>query len=150
MTTLRFLVTQSDTAIALGSGDVPVLATPRLLAWMEAATVQAAHQQLGPGQTSVGTHVELRHRRATPVGRAVLVHVVSVQRSGAHLQFEVTAVESAEQARPAGDPTTPGGSAVPGADPPAAAPDAGPPLATAKVTRAVVDRGQFLAALESR
>jgi len=42
MTTLRFTVTDLDTAQALGSGDVPVLATPRLVAWAEAATVAAA------------------------------------------------------------------------------------------------------------
>ena len=50
-----------DTATALGSGDVAVLATPRLLAWLEAATVAAAADVVGPGETSVGTRVELEH-----------------------------------------------------------------------------------------
>ena len=52
---MRYEVTDADTAAALGSGDVPVLGTPRLIAWMEAATVQAAAALLRPGQTTVGT-----------------------------------------------------------------------------------------------
>ena len=44
---MRHEVTDTDTAAALGSGDVPVLATPRLIAWMEAATVRAAAALLG-------------------------------------------------------------------------------------------------------
>lgn len=124
MSVLSFTVTQADTALALGSGDVPVLATPRLLAWVEAATVGAAAQHLEDGQTTVGTQVDLRHRRATPVGRTVRVEVTSVQRSGSRLLFEASAYEqdSAEAH--------------------------GTPIATAHVTRAVVDRAEFLAALD--
>ena len=66
-------VRTADTATALGSGDVDVLGTPRLLAWLEAATVEAARPHLGPGQTSVGTAVRIRHRRPTPVGGTVTV-----------------------------------------------------------------------------
>lgn len=67
------VVTDLDTAAALGSGDVDVLGTPRLLAWLEAATVVAAGPLLGPGATSVGTAVRIRHRRPTPVGGTVTV-----------------------------------------------------------------------------
>ncbi len=66
-------VTSADTADALGSGDVDVLGTPRLLAWLEAATVEAARPHLEPGQTSVGTAVRIKHRRPTPVGGTVTV-----------------------------------------------------------------------------
>jgi len=68
---MRHEVTDTDTAAALGSGDVPVLATPRLIAWMEAATVRAAAAFLGTGQTTVGTAIRIEHRRATPVGGSV-------------------------------------------------------------------------------
>ena len=54
---MRHEVTDNDTAAALGSGDVPVLATPRLIAWMEAATVRAVTAFLGRGQTTVGTAI---------------------------------------------------------------------------------------------
>ena len=66
-------VTDDDTAIALGSGDVPVLATPRMIAWMEAATVAAATPHLQDGRTTVGTAVRVQHRRPTPVGGRVEV-----------------------------------------------------------------------------
>jgi fluoroacetyl-CoA thioesterase len=73
---IRTVVTEADTAIAVGSGDVPVLGTPRLLALAEAATVAAAAPHLEPGRTSVGTQVSLDHRRASPVGS--LVHHLDV------------------------------------------------------------------------
>ena len=58
--------------MALGSGDVPVLATPRVVALVEEATVAAIAAALAPGQTTVGTRVELDHLAATPVGRTVV------------------------------------------------------------------------------
>ncbi|MGA0092648.1 MAG: thioesterase family protein, partial [Candidatus Nanopelagicales bacterium] len=67
---LAFAVSAADTATALGSGDVPVLATPRLIAWLEAATVDAC-PPLGSDETSVGTRVEVEHLAASPVGASV-------------------------------------------------------------------------------
>ncbi|WP_256638751.1 thioesterase family protein [Streptomyces murinus] len=66
-------VTDADTARALGSGEVPVLGTPWLIAWLEAATVRAAAPFTGPGETTVGTAVRVRHLRATHVGGRVEV-----------------------------------------------------------------------------
>ena len=66
--TLRIAVTEADTAVAAGSGDVPVLATPRLLALAEAACVAAIAPRMTPSLTSVGTAVSLEHRQASPVG----------------------------------------------------------------------------------
>src|SRR3954454_7203085 len=68
MPTLTFSVTDADTAEALGSGSLPVLGTPRLLAWCEAATCAAIEPELGEGETSVGTRVELEHTRGSRVG----------------------------------------------------------------------------------
>ena len=68
---VELTVTDADTAQALGSGDVPVLATPRVLALAEAATVAALAARLDTGQTTVGTRVELDHVAATAVGRHV-------------------------------------------------------------------------------
>lgn len=61
-----FVVGDDDTALALGSGALPVLATPRLLAWMEAATCAALEPVIGEGRTSVGTRVDLQHSAASP------------------------------------------------------------------------------------
>lgn len=70
---MTFLVGDEDTAAALGSGSLPVLATPRLLAWLEAATCAALEPVLGEGRTSVGTRVDLQHSGASPVGAEVVV-----------------------------------------------------------------------------
>src|SRR5262245_8920965 len=66
-------VGDADTAVALGSGDVPVLGTPRLLALAEAACVAAVAPQLAAGHTTVGTAVSLEHRRPSPVGTSIEV-----------------------------------------------------------------------------
>jgi predicted thioesterase len=68
-----FVVGKDDTAAALGSGTLPVLATPRLLAWCEAATCRALEPVVGEGRTSVGTRVELQHSAASPIGAEVVV-----------------------------------------------------------------------------
>ncbi|WP_299443589.1 thioesterase family protein [uncultured Phycicoccus sp.] len=81
----------SDTAVALGSGSVAVLATPRLLAWAEAATVTALDGALGVGETSVGVRVELEHTAPSAVGEVVHVRAEVVAVDGARVVFEVEA-----------------------------------------------------------
>lgn len=135
MTTRTWTVTGDDTAVALGSGDVPVLGTPRLLAWMEAATVAAAAAHLTGQETSVGVEVALRHRRASAVGATVKVQVGDVRRDGGRLYFAVVAHEVT-------DPAAAGG--LPPIDPSAGL------VASATITRAVVDRTAFLARLGGR
>ena len=71
--TLTFTVGEDDTAAAVGSGSLPVLGTPRLLAWCEAATCAAIESALPEGGTSVGTRVTLEHLAASPVGQQVEV-----------------------------------------------------------------------------
>lgn len=127
MSTQQFTVTDEDTAIALGSGDVPVLATPRLLAWMEAATVAAARPHLDPSSTTVGIEVWMRHRRASAVGAHVEVEVTEVTEQDRGLAFDVVAREVTE---PPGD-GDPGGIRA-------------HEIASGRVVRAIVDRGSFL------
>ncbi|MGZ4592735.1 MAG: thioesterase family protein [Actinomycetes bacterium] len=81
-----------DTARALGSGDLEVLATPRLLAWCEAATL-AAVGALEPDRSTVGTRVELEHLRASAVGQQVELAAELVHVDGRLLRFEVAAVD---------------------------------------------------------
>lgn len=87
---VRFTVSAADTAVALGSGDVPVLATPRLVAWLEAATVDAC-PDLEADETSVGTRVDVEHLAATPVGARVEAVADLVHRDGRLLRFAVAA-----------------------------------------------------------
>jgi len=85
--TVRAAVTESDTAVAMGSGDVPVLATPRLLALAEAAAVAAVAPQLDDGLTSVGTSVSLEHRQASPLGAEIVVEAELTEVDGRRLVF---------------------------------------------------------------
>jgi predicted thioesterase len=87
---LELTVTDADTAQAIGSGDVPVLGTPRVLALAEAATVRALARRLESGTTTVGTRVDLEHRAPTPVGRTVLADATLAKVDGRRLTFEVT------------------------------------------------------------
>jgi predicted thioesterase len=80
-------VTEADTAQALGSGDVAVLGTPRLLALAEAASVAATAPQLAAGQTTVGTAVSLEHRRPSPLGAQIEVEAELTEIDGRRLVF---------------------------------------------------------------
>ena len=115
--TLSFTVAAEDTAAALGSGSLPVLGTPRLLAWCEAATCAAIAPELADGETSVGTRVELEHTRASAVGVRLEVAATPVYRDGRLHRFSVVARE-AHRGRVVG---------------------------TGEVTRIVVDAERFLA-----
>jgi fluoroacetyl-CoA thioesterase len=88
---VRVVVGESDTAAALGSGDVPVLGTPRLLALAEAATVAAVAPQLASGETTVGTSVTMEHRRASPVGSSLVVEAELTEVDGSRLVFSFIA-----------------------------------------------------------
>jgi fluoroacetyl-CoA thioesterase len=112
------VVSADDTAEALGSGDVVVLGTPRLIAWLEAATVTALDGHLSPGITTVGISVEVRHRAPSPIGEVVILRAHLVQHEGPRVEFAVEA-ESA----------------------------VGKLLAEGSVTRAIVERARFLAGL---
>jgi fluoroacetyl-CoA thioesterase len=114
--TLHLTVTDKDTASAVGSGDVPVLATPRLVAVAEGATIAALAAQLAPGQTSVGTRIELEHVYPSRVGERVSVTATLAEADGRELRFDITARSARDRL-----------------------------VATGKVTRAVVDRERFLA-----
>ncbi len=117
---LDFAVGDDDTAIALGSGDVAVLATPRLLAWCEAATVRAVASGLEPGTTTVGMRVQMDHLAPTPVGGAVRTAAELEKVEGRRLTFAVTAH------------------------------DDGQLVADGRITRVVVDVDRFLARRDDR
>ncbi|WP_328479017.1 thioesterase [Actinoplanes sp. NBC_00393] len=87
---VELTVTDADTAQSLGSGDVPVLGTPRLLALAEAATVAATARQMPGGVTTVGSRAEIEHRAPTPVGRRVTAQATLNKVEGRKLYFDVT------------------------------------------------------------
>lgn len=88
---LERTVGDDDTAVAVGSGSLPVLGTPVLLAWCEAATVAALAPVLNDGETSVGTRVQLEHQAPSPVGATLEVTASVVHVDGRLVRFSVAA-----------------------------------------------------------
>ncbi|MFC4144649.1 thioesterase family protein [Micromonospora mangrovi] len=93
---VELTVTDADTAQAVGSGDVPVLGTPRVLALAEAATVAATATRMPPGGTTVGLRVELDHTAPTPVGRTVVAQATLTGVDGRRLRFEVAVTDGGQ------------------------------------------------------
>lgn len=111
---VRDIVDDTDTALALGSGDVPVLGTPRVLALVEQATVKAVAGHLDEGETTVGAGVQLDHMAPTPVGMTVEAEATLAKVEGRRLVFVVRVTD-----------------------------DRGL-VAAGKITRAMVDRERFV------
>jgi predicted thioesterase len=89
--TSEIVVGDDDTALALESGDVPVLATPRLVGLVERASVQAVMGALEPGTTSVGYRIQLDHLAPTAIGERVWAEALLEVVEGRRLTFRVTA-----------------------------------------------------------
>jgi predicted thioesterase len=87
---VEITVTDADTAIAMRSGSVPVLATPRVIALVEEACVQAINGSLAPGQTSVGMQVQLDHVNPTLVGGTAIAEATLDKCNGRRLSFTVS------------------------------------------------------------
>ena len=119
---LTFTVGEADLAPALGSGDVPVLATPRMIAWLEAATVAAVADALPPDVASVGIAVEIDHVAASVVGSEITASATVRGVRSKTLVFDCEAI--AESGEPA-------------------------VIGHGTITRAMVDRQRFLARLGS-
>lgn len=84
-------VTDEKTAVSLGSGDLPVLATPAMLALMENAAMLAVAGELPQGSTTVGGHISSSHLMPTPKGATVTATATLTQADGRKLTFRVEA-----------------------------------------------------------
>ncbi len=90
----RLIVGDADTARALGSGEVDVLGTPRLVALFEQATCDAVDGRLDPRSTTVGMRVQVDHLQPTPVGAEVVAEAYLDKIEGRRITFTVTASDS--------------------------------------------------------
>jgi predicted thioesterase len=84
------VVDENDTALALHTGDVPVLATPRVVRLAEEASVRAIEGTLADDTTSVGYRVQLDHLAPTPVGGKVRAEATLEAIEGRRLTFRVS------------------------------------------------------------
>lgn len=88
-------VRSDDLSTVFGSGEVPVLATPRALAWCEEATVMAIASNLAPGITSVGLRVSLDHIQPARVGADLTAHALVERSDGRRITFSVKLEDAA-------------------------------------------------------
>jgi len=89
--TSELQVTDSVTAIVVGSGDMPVLATPMMMALMENAAMLAIKEELPEGCTTVGGHIESSHLKPSKVGDVVRAEAEVTKVDGKKIEFKVTA-----------------------------------------------------------
>jgi fluoroacetyl-CoA thioesterase len=94
--TLTIVVDESMTADRFGNTGVQVLATPMLVSYFELAAHQLAMPALGPGQGTVGSHIDIRHLAATPIGMRVTFRATLTERDGRRLLFRVQADDERE------------------------------------------------------
>lgn len=87
---VQLIVGEADTALALGSGSVPVLGTPRVVALCEQAAVAALAGRLDDGTTTVGMRVQIDHLQPTAIGKTVSAEAILERVEGRRLTFMVS------------------------------------------------------------
>lgn len=87
------VVAYENTAAAVGSGLVPVFATPSMIALMEQAAASSLLPYLDEGQGSVGTHIDVSHEAATPIGMSIRAESEVIEVNGKQITFSVTAYD---------------------------------------------------------
>ncbi len=92
---VELLVTESDTALAMRSGSLKVLATPKIICLVEEAAANLAEKFLPQEFTSVGTNLNVNHTAPTPIGLKVRAEVELVKVDGRKLIFNVKAFDDA-------------------------------------------------------
>lgn len=112
--TVVFVVDEASTAIALGSGDVPVLGTPKVVALCEEASVAALAGEFDPTRTTVGTRINLDHVAPSPIGATVVATATVVAADDRRIEFTIEVTQDERV------------------------------VATATHQRAIVDRARFL------
>lgn len=86
-----FKVEESHTAIALGSGDLPVLSTPYMIACMENTAMNLLGSTLEKGNTSVGIFIKSQHMKASKIGEKITYSAVVTEIDGRKVSFGIEA-----------------------------------------------------------
>ncbi len=117
---VSMVVSERETARVVGSGSADVFATPMMIALMEKAACKAIAAGLEPGQTSVGTSINVSHTAASPIGSTVTATATISSISGRKIEFDITADDEAGE------------------------------IGNGAHTRMIVDEGKFLSKAEKR
>lgn len=90
------VVTEEQTAPAVGSGTITVYATPSMVALMEQAAVDCVEHRLAPGEATLGVNLDVSHTAATPPGVAVEATATLTAIDGRKLVFSIVARDAVE------------------------------------------------------
>ena len=93
----QFKVAQEDTALAMGSGGEKVLATPRLVAWMENTAFEGLEKAMDQGKTTVGTEIQIKHVAASPIGMQVTIKGTVISQEKRSVTIELEAWDNIEK-----------------------------------------------------
>lgn len=91
--TATLTVNERNTAVTMGSGDMPVLATPAMVALMENAAMSAVRDALPEGATTVGGHINVSHLKPSAIGQTVTAKALLTKVDGKKLFFHVSAFQ---------------------------------------------------------
>ena len=91
----RFVVKAEDTAANVGSGELPVLATPILVAWMENVAMLTVAKDLSDNETTVEGMISVSHLRPSSIGTTVEISAILTDVNGKKLTFSLQAKDSA-------------------------------------------------------
>lgn len=91
------VVSSDNTAVSVGSGALPVYATPMMAALAEQAAVAAVQQFMPLGKTTMGTMIQLKHLAATPIGHNVQAEAVVTAVEGRRIEFKITVFDEREK-----------------------------------------------------
>ena len=89
------VVSEQDTAKSVGSGELEVLATPKMCALMEECAYKAIKPELEEGATTVGTMLNIKHVSATPVGMKVKIVATIKEIDGRKISYDLKAYDEA-------------------------------------------------------
>jgi len=95
--TSELIVEEKHTAAAFGSGNLFVFSTPMMIGLMENAALNCAQRVLEDGYSTVGTHLDVKHLAATPLGQKVTATAELIEIAGKKLTFKVEAFDSIEK-----------------------------------------------------
>jgi fluoroacetyl-CoA thioesterase len=91
------VVSEAEAIHFLGDSVTPALSTPSMILWLEITARDAVLPLLEPGQDTVGTHVNVSHLAATPVGMKVTVRATLTAVEGRRLTFAVEAYDAKDK-----------------------------------------------------
>lgn len=89
--TQTICIREQDSAASMGSGTLPVFATPAMIAYMENTALKVVQSELPEGSDTVGIEINARHTKASPIGASITLTATLTEIEGRKLSFSIEA-----------------------------------------------------------